>query len=58
MEQYFEDLIKISATGKSIHEINGPTSLSKLSGLDFINAFIPEYMHCVCQDVIKMFIKQ
>lgn len=41
------------------HRINGiigEAALLKIDGFDFIRAFVPEYMHCVCLGVIRYFI--
>ena len=45
----FKEAIK---SGKTFG-ITGPASLSKIDGFDFIGAFIPEYMHCICLGVVR-----
>lgn len=44
------------ATEKTpINGIFGPTPLGNLNNFDFVKAFVPEYMHSVCQGVFKLF---
>ena len=43
-------------SGKTFHGIKGPTSLASIEGFNFIGAFIPEYMHCICLGVIRYLI--
>jgi hypothetical protein len=54
LEQHLHDLK--SATEKTpVNGIFGPTPLRNLYNFDFVKAFVPEYMHSVCQGVFKLY---
>lgn len=48
------DLQIVMKTGRPHHGICGPSPLSEIPGFDFVRAFVPEYMHSVCQGVVKL----
>ena len=50
---------QVSGDFSAKHRINGiigESALLKIEGFDFIRAFVPEYMHCVCLGVIRYFL--
>ena len=54
-DQHLLDLEFVLRTGKPRNGIMGPTPLMNLLDLDFVKAFVPEYMHAVCQGVFKQY---
>ena len=54
LDQHLHDL-EIATEKTPVNGIFGPTPLRNLHNLDFVKAFVPEYMHSVCQGVFKLF---
>ena len=57
LQQHEEDLKAVLRTGERVNGIIGPTPLANLPKFDYIRAFVPEYMHSVCQGVCKQFVQ-
>lgn len=57
LQQYDDDIKKVEETGQRTHGIIGETPLRNIPDFDHIQAYIPEYMHSVCQGVIKLMIQ-
>ena len=50
---------RISGEMKESDQLNGifgPSPFLDLAGFDFIEAFVPDYLHCICLGVIRYFI--
>ena len=56
-EQHLHDMELVQKIGNPIHGIQGATPLAKLDDFDFIRAFVPEYLHSICQGGFKYFFR-
>ena len=56
-EQHLHDMELVQKIGNPIHGIQGATPLAKLDDFDFIRAFVPEYLHSICQGGFKLFFR-
>ncbi len=56
-EQHLHDMELVKTTGNPIHGIQGGTPLAKLDDFHFIRAFVPEYLHSICQGAFRMFFR-
>ncbi|KAK4024386.1 hypothetical protein OUZ56_009808 [Daphnia magna] len=60
IEQHEEDLMAISILlekEKAVHRIRGPSPFLALTNFDNVKAQVPDYLHSVCQGVIKCLVR-
>ncbi len=57
LKQHLVDLEQVLRTGKKINGISTTTPLSRITGFDFVEAMVPEYLHSCCEGVFKLLIE-
>ncbi|KAI9549939.1 hypothetical protein GHT06_006502 [Daphnia sinensis] len=56
VEQHERDLMTVLGTGKRLNGIKGPSPFLALLDFDYVQAQVPDYLHCVCHGGIKFLV--